>query len=252
MDNYNSQNNFNPNQWNSTGVSSESIAVKSFMTSVFGWMFGALAITALTSFGFSHMPALAEMLYRFRDGAIIGFTPLAYVLMFAPLGLVLLMSFGFNKLSVPVLIGIFILYAAATGASLSTIFFRYDLSIIGSAFAITGGMFGTMAVMGFITKADLSKFGSLMFMGLIGIIIASLVNFFMHSQMLDYIISFAGVAVFTGLTAWDVQKLKQIGAGITYGNESAIKLSVMGALRLYLDFLNLFLFILRIMGGNRR
>jgi FtsH-binding integral membrane protein len=249
MDNYN---NLNPEQWNSSGISSESVAVKTFMTSVFGWMFGALAITALTSFGFSHLPALAEILYRFQDGRIIGFTPVAYIMMFAPLGLVLLMSFGFNKLSVPALIGVFILYAAATGASLSTIFFRYEISVIGSSFAIAGGMFGTMAVMGFITKADLSRFGALMFMGLIGIIIASVVNFFMHSESLNYLISFAGVAVFTGLTAWDVQKLKKIGAGITYGNESAGKLAIMGALQLYLDFLNLFLFILRLMGGNRR
>ncbi len=252
MDNYNSQNNSNANQWNSSGVSAEGIAVKTFMTNVFGWMFGALVITALTSFGFAHLPALAEILYRFHNGIIVGFTPVAYIMMFAPLGLVLLMSFGFNKLSVPALIGIFILYAAATGASLSTIFFRFELSVIGASFAITAGMFGTMAVMGFITKADLSKFGSIMFMGLIGIIIASLVNFFMHSEMLNYLISFAGVAVFTGLTAWDVQRLKQIGAGITYGDASATKLSIMGALRLYLDFLNLFLFILRIMGGNRR
>ncbi|HET6989792.1 MAG TPA: hypothetical protein VFJ43_00645, partial [Bacteroidia bacterium] len=91
MDNYNNQNNFNQDNWNSSGISSENVAVKTFMTNVFGWMFGALAITALTSFGFSHLPALAEILYRFRDGAIIGFTPVAYILMFAPLGLVLLM-----------------------------------------------------------------------------------------------------------------------------------------------------------------
>lgn len=250
MNTFNS-NNMNPDQWNTSGISSGAIAAKTFMTSVFGWMFGALVITALTSFAFSQLPALAELLYNYKDGMLVGFKPLAYVLMFAPLGLVLLMSFGFEKLSFPVLVGIFVLYAAATGASLSTIFFRYDLSIIGASFAITGGMFGTMAVMGFITKADLSKFGAIMWMGLIGIIIASVVNFFMHSEMLDYLISFVGVAVFTGLTAYDVQKLKQIGAGLTHGNESAAKLSVMGALRLYLDFLNLFLFILRIMGGRK-
>ncbi len=251
MENYN-RNSFNPNDWNTQGISSSDVAVKAFMTNVFSWMFGALLVTALTSYGFAHLPALMDLLYRVQDGNVVGFTGLGMAVMFAPLVFVLIMSFGFNKLSVPALVSIFILYAATTGASLSTIFFRFDLPMIGGAFAITAGMFGSMAVMGYITKADLSKFGSIMWMGFIGIFIASLVNMFLHSDGLSYLISFGGVAVFTGLTAWDVQKLKNIGAGVTHGEASAIKLSVMGALRLYLDFLNLFLFILRLMGGNRR
>jgi FtsH-binding integral membrane protein len=109
-------------------------------------------------------------------------------------------------------------------------------------------MFGVMAVMGFVTKADLSKFGSILFMGLIGIVIASLVNMFVGSSTLDYIISFVGVAVFTGLTAYDVQTLKNIAAGNEYGEATMSKLAVMGALRLYLDFINLFLMILRLLG----
>ena len=239
-------NNFNPNDWNTAGASAEGVAIKTFMTSVFAWMFGALLITSITSFAFATVPELKSLLLN-QDG----FTILAYVLMFAPLGLVLLMSLGFAKLPYSTLVSIFILYSAATGASLSTIFLVYEGSIIGASFAITAGMFGTMAVMGYTTKADLSKFGSIMRMGLIGIIIATVVNFFMHSVKLDYLISFVGVAVFTGLTAYDVQKLKQIGAGITHENQSASKLAILGALSLYLDFLNLFLFILRIMGGRK-
>jgi len=252
MENYN-RNSFNSNNWNTQGVSSSDVATKTFMTNVFSWMFGAMLITALTSFGFSHFPALIDLLYYHSpEGILTGTTGLGMAVMFAPLIFVIIMSFGFNKLSVPALIGIFILYAASTGASLSAIFFLYKLPVIGGAFAIAAGMFGTMAVMGYITKADLSKFGAIMWMGFIGILIASVVNFFMHSEGLSYLISFVGVAVFTGLTAWDVQKLKNIGATVTNGEASAIKLSVMGALRLYLDFLNLFLFILRLMGGNRR
>jgi uncharacterized protein len=243
-------NNFNTNDWNTAGASAEGVAIKTFMTSVFAWMFGALLITSITSFAFATVPEL-EILIFDKTGGEIEFTALAYVLMIAPLGLVLLMSLGFAKLPYPVLVSIFILYSAATGASLSTIFLSYDISIIGASFAITAGMFGTMAVMGYTTKADLSKFGSIMRMGLIGIIIATVVNFFMHSEMLDYLISFVGVAVFTGLTAYDVQKLKQIGAGITHENQSASKLAILGALSLYLDFLNLFLFILRIMGDRK-
>jgi FtsH-binding integral membrane protein len=175
-------------------------------------------------------------------------TPIGWAVVFAPLALVMVMSFAFNKLSFPALVGVFMLYSAVNGMSLSTIFLRYEMSLIGVAFAITAGMFGVMAVMGFVTKADLSKFGSILFMGLIGIVIASLVNTFVGSSTLDYIISFVGVAVFTGLTAYDVQTLKNIATGNEYGEATMSKLAVMGALRLYLDFINLFLMILRLLG----
>ncbi|GAB4137054.1 MAG: Bax inhibitor-1/YccA family protein [Bacteroidia bacterium] len=239
--------------WTEPGFAenAQSQATKTFMTNVFAWMSGALMITALTAYLFGKIPSLMEILYRIEEGQVLGFSALGWVVIFAPLALVLLMSFAFNRLSMPALVGVFMLYSAVNGMSLSTIFLRYETGIIGAAFLITAGMFGAMAVMGYITKADLSKFGSIMFMGLIGIVIASLVNMFMHSDTLDYIISFAGVAVFTGLTAWDVQKLKEIGSGTTYGNEVAGKLSILGALTLYLDFINLFLFILRLMGRGR-
>lgn len=218
------------------------------MTQVFAWMSGALMITALTSYLFGNISSLLSVLYRIDGDAIIGMTPIGWAVVFAPLALVMVMSFAFNKLSFPALVGVFMLYSAVNGMSLSTIFLRYEMSLIGVAFAITAGMFGVMAVMGFVTKADLSKFGSILFMGLIGIVIASLVNTFVGSSTLDYIISFVGVAVFTGLTAYDVQTLKNIATGNEYGEATMSKLAVMGALRLYLDFINLFLMILRLLG----
>jgi FtsH-binding integral membrane protein len=176
---------------------------------------------------------------------------LGWVVMLAPLGFVLLMSFAFNRLSYATLIILFITYAALVGISMSFILLAYTLSSVFLTFAITAGMFGTMAVVGYTTKTDLTSFGKIMMMGLVGIIIATIVNMFMQSSMLHYIISYVGVAVFTGLTAYDVQKLKMIGEGTTYGEENTKKLSILGALTLYLDFINLFLMLLRLFGDRR-
>ena len=137
------------------------------------------------------------------------------------------------------------------GISLSFIFLAYTGASIAKTFLITSGMFGSMAVLGYTTKTDLTKFGSLMYMGLIGIIIASVVNMFMGSSTLDYIISFGGVLIFTGLTAYDVQKLKRLGSQMTTEDETTRKFTIMGALTLYLDFINLFLFLLRLFGSRK-
>jgi FtsH-binding integral membrane protein len=161
------------------------------------------------------------------------------------------MSAGFQRLSASTMVLVFVLYSVLMGASLSFIFLAFTGASIAKTFVITSTMFGVMAVVGYTTKTDLSRFGSIMFMGLIGIIIASLVNMFMRSDTMDYIISFIGVLVFTGLTAYDVQKLKRIGAGAGVENETSRKLTIMGALTLYLDFINLFLFLLRFFGDRR-
>ena len=137
------------------------------------------------------------------------------------------------------------------GASLSFIFLMYTGASIAKTFLITASMFGVMAVVGYTTKTDLSKFGSILMMGLVGIIIASVVNMFMRSGTMDYIISFLGVLIFTGLTAYDVQKLKRIGAQMGSEGEMTRKFTIMGALTLYLDFINLFLFLLRFFGNRR-
>ena len=154
-----------------------------------------------------------------------------------------------HKMSVQNAVLWYVIYSILMGISLSFIFMTYTTASIFKTFIISAGMFGTMAVVGYTTKTDLTKFGSFLFMALIGIIIATLVNFFMHSARLDYIISILGVLIFTGLTAFDVQKIKQIGdSGINDGDIMA-KITIQAALTLYLDFLNLFLYLLRFFGN---
>lgn len=222
-------------------------AVSTFLANVFTYMGGALAITGLLAYWFGSTPSLMTYLINPMGGA----TLLGYVVMFSPLAFVLVMSFAFNKLSSFALLGLFVVYAAVMGLSMSFIFLAYTTSSIASTFFITAATFGVMAVLGYTTKQDLTKFGSILFMALIGIIIASIVNMFLSNGMLDIIISCVGVLVFTGLTAYDVQKLKRIGAGVEYGSESSNKLAIMGALNLYLDFVNLFMMLLRLFGDRR-
>ncbi len=219
-----------------------SSSVKAFMNRVFGLMSLALIISGITAFQFSE-----TMLSLLQGGG----TLMMYALMFAPFIFILVMNFGFNKLSPMALTVTFAAFAVVMGMSLSTIFLVYSLGAIAKVFFITAGLFGTMAVLGYTTQTDLTKMGTLLMMALFGMIIASLVNWFMHSEQLDYIISCVGVLVFTGLTAYDVQRLKRIGMGIEYGTAAASKLAVMGALSLYLDFINLFLYLLRIFGNSR-
>ncbi|MCX6296642.1 MAG: Bax inhibitor-1/YccA family protein [Bacteroidetes bacterium] len=221
---------------------------KTFMASVFSWMFAALAITSIVAYYFAHNADLFASLVNVEIGKL---TTLGYIVMFAPLAFILVISFGFNRLSYPVLLFLFLLFSAVMGMSLSFIFHQYTAGSIYGTFAAAAGMFGLMALVGYTTSTDLTKFGSIMIMGMVGIIIASLINYFMQSEMMDYVISVIGVLVFTGLTAYDVQKLKRIGAGVEYGTEVASKLVIMGALNLYMDFLNLFLFLLRIFGDRK-
>jgi uncharacterized protein len=221
---------------------------KTFIASVFSWMFAALAITSVVAYYFGNSMELITMLVNPQVG---GLTTLGYVVMFAPLAFVLVMSFGFNRISYPVLLFLFLLYSAVMGMSLSFIFLAYTSGSIFSTFIAASAMFGVMSVVGYTTKTDLTNFGSIMMMALVGIVIASLINMFMHSDTMDYIISFVGVLVFTGLTAYDVQKLKNIGAGVEFGTASTSKLVIMGALNLYMDFINLFIMLLRLFGDRK-
>lgn len=217
----------------------------SFVANVFMWMFGALVITALVSFLFGTNASLLGLLISQS-----GFTTLGWIVMFAPLGIVLLMSMGYKRLSGNAMTLIFVIYAALMGASLGFIFWAYQLSTIYLAFTITSGLFAVMAVLGYTTKIDLTKFGSIMLMGLIGIIIASVVNLFLHNDAMDFIICIVGVLVFTGLTAYDVQNIKKNAKYAGAHPDTTRKMTVISALRLYLDFINLFLMILRLL--NRR
>jgi FtsH-binding integral membrane protein len=221
---------------------------RKFIANVFMWMFVALGISSLAAYSFASSPALLQMLF---DPATRQPTALFYVAMFSPLAFVLLIRFGLNRISYVGLSLLFTAYSVVTGISLSFILLIYTSSSVLGVFLTSSLVFGIMAVAGYTTKTDLTKFGSLMIMGLFGIIIASVINIFLHSSGLDLIISYVGVAVFVGLTAYDVQKLKRIGAGLEYGDASAKKMALMGGLTLYLDFINLFLMLLRIFGRKR-
>lgn len=224
------------------------VSERSLFASVFTWMFLALAVTTISSLLFAYNPELGNLLYNFDDmGNAIGRSLIGWVVMLAPLGLVLMMNFAFNKLSFVALMGIFFGFSMLMGISLSSIFLAYSLDSIGVVFGSTCALFGVMAVAGYTTKADLTKMGSLLMIGLIGIVIASLINMFMHSDTMGYIISIISVIVFTGLTAYDVQKIKAL-AEANDGSADFKKMGVLGALTLYLDFINLFLSLLRLFG----
>lgn len=220
---------------------------KTFMANVFLWMTVAMVVTAVTAYWFAISPNLIGSLINMETG---GLSTLGWVVTLAPLGFVLLMSFGYQKLSPAILTLLFLSFSVLMGMSLSFILLAYTAASVYKTFAITAGMFGIMAITGYTTKTDLTKFGSIMMMGLIGLVIAMVVNIFLKSSTLEYIISIVGVLVFTGLTAYDVQKLKRIGSsGMDQVNQR--KMSLMGALTLYLDFINLFLFMLRFLGDRR-
>ena len=243
--------NFNsePTSYEYEGTASRSAEqVKSFLSNVFTYMAGALAITGVIAYWFASSESLMSLLVNTQTG---GMSMLGYVVMFSPIIFVLVMSFSFNRLSSFSLLLLFIAYSAVMGMSLSFIFLAYTAASISSTFFITAATFGTMALVGYTTKQDLTKFGSILTMALIGLVIAMLINMFLGSAIMDYVISCIGVLLFTGLTAYDVQKLKRIGSGVEYGSESTNKLAVMGALTLYLDFVNLFLFLLRLFGDRR-
>ena len=235
----------NENQYNTLTdikVRDES-SVQSFMTGVFSWMFIALAITAATAYYVASTPSIMQLMITETGLSIFG-----WVVMLAPIGFVLLMSFRFQKLSAISLSLLFLVYSVLVGLSISFIFMVYTMGSIATTFGVTSLTFGIMAIAGYTTKTDLTKFGSILMMALVGIIVAMLVNFFLKSESMQYFISFIGVLVFTGLTAYDVQKLKKIGTEMVAGQESTRKYAIMGALSLYLDFINLFLFLLRFLG----
>jgi len=224
-------------------------ASKSFMANVFLWMFGALAVSTIFAFLFSTNQSLLSYLVAER-----GLTTLGKVTMFAPLGFVLLMSFGYQRLSATAMAALFVTYAAINGISFAFILLAYTPGSVIGCFASASVMFGVMAVLGYTTNKDLTGFGRIMTMGLIGIVVAMLINLFLKSGPLDYLISLIGVAVFTGLTAYDVQKLKRISQGLEYEGVDASnvrKMSILGALTLYLDFINLFLMLLRLFWGRK-
>ena len=233
-----------------TPASTEASTV--FLAKVFNWMAIGLGLTGVIAFLTTHSQTALQVLFTVQDGYARP-NMLLYGLLIAELGLVFYLSARVQKISAQAATGIFLGYSALNGVTLSTILLYYTSSSVAATFFVTAGMFGAMAVYGFVTKKDLSSWGSFLFMGLIGIIIASVVNIFLGSSMMSWIISGIGVIIFTGLTAYDVQQITRMGEqGIMDGGEAAIrKGAIMGALKLYLDFINLFLMLLRFMGDRR-
>ena len=216
-----------------------------FLAKVFNWMAIGLGITGLLAFLVANTPAALEIFIlnpMMRWGIILG-----------ELGLVFYLSARIQKISPQTATTLFLVYSALNGITLSVILLIYTATSVTATFFITAGMFAAMAVYGLVTKRDLSGLGSFMFMGLIGMIIASVVNIFLQSSMMSWVVSGVGVLVFTGLTAYDVQKITQIGAsGIMQEGEAAIrKGAIIGALALYLDFINLFISLLHFLGVSR-
>ena len=218
---------------------------KTFMSNVFSYMTLALIVSGIAAYLFASSETLKVMLYTETGLSIFG-----WIVMLAPLGLVILLGAKIHKFSFITTISIFAVFSLLMGMSLSSVFLAYTMGSIAITFMVTAGTFGVMAILGYTTSTDLTQFGSILKMALIGLIIAMVVNWFMKSEMMDYVISGIGVLVFTGLTAYDTQKLKNIGATVDANSEEGKKASVMGALSLYLDFVNLFLFLLRFLGSR--
>lgn len=219
---------------------------RAFLNDVFSWMGLGLALTAVVSYFVATTPSIMEMFFTETGPSMLG-----YIVTFAPIGFVLVMSFAFQKLSYGTLVLLFALYAGLMGLSLSFIFMVYTSESIYSTFGISAGMFGAMGLIGYLTKTDLTKMGNILLMALIGVIIAGVVNMFMHSSVMGYIISFVSVLIFCGLTAYDVQKIKNLSEDHSIDAYNKSKLGIMGALTLYLDFINLFLAMLRLFGNRK-
>lgn len=218
------------------------VAFPALMRKVYGWMALALIITGLTSYMVASSPGLMQMIFANRL--------VFWGMVIAEFAIVFVISGRINRLSLVSATTWFVVYSVLNGALLSFIFMVYTQTAITEVFFITAGTFGAMALIGSTTKRDLTKLGGILFMALIGLIIASVVNFFVQSNTLDLIVSYVGVLIFVGLTAWDAQQIKRMLAMAPDAGEGAQKIALLGALNLYLDFINLFLYLLRIFGGR--
>ena len=220
-----------------------SLAFPALMRKVYVWMTLALVITGFTAFGIAENPGLVYTIVTNRL--------LFWGLVIGEFALVMAIYGAIGRLSATAATLLFVLYSIVNGATLSVIFLAYTMTSIASVFFITAGTVAVMAFIGYTTKTDLTSFGKMLMMGLIGIILATVVNIFIGSSMLNMIVSYVGVVVFVGLTVYDSQKIKNLLYQVDNMSEEAQKLALLGSLTLYLDFINLFLMLLRIFGGNR-
>lgn len=215
--------------------------IANFMNGVYAWMFAGLGLTGVIAM----LTARNEQFFQ-------SLLPYMLLLVLAELGLVVAISWAINKISPAAATGMFMLYAALNGLTLSVLFRAYTQASVASAFLITAGMFGAMSFYGMVTKRDLTGIGNMLFMALIGLVIASVVNIFMASSTLYWVISYAGVAIFVGLTAYDTQKLKYYALSTAGDQRMAARMAIVGSLMLYLDFINLLIMILRIFDDRRK
>lgn len=217
-------------------------ATRKFLLNVYNWMAMGLAITGVIAYGISRS-SFVEVMYS---------NPFVlFAIIILQLGVVMGMTFAINKIPSGVAIGAFFLYSALTGLTMSAIFLVYTGTSIASTFFVCAGMFAAVSAFGYVTKSDLSKFGTYFFMALIGLILASVVNIFLKSTTLNWIISYAGVLIFVGLTAYDTQRIKKMSQSTDIDSEEGKKSAVFGSLMLYLDFINMFMFLLRIFGDRK-
>ncbi|PQQ40143.1 hypothetical protein C6H65_16850 [Photorhabdus luminescens] len=217
--------------------------LQTYMAQVYGWMTCGLLLTAFVAWYVSQNQDIVE--YIFSNSVLF------YGLIIAQFGLVFVLSGMINRMGASLATGLFMLYSALTGLTLSSIFVIYTIGSVASTFVVTAGMFGALSFYGYTTKRSLSGLGSFLFMGLIGIILASLINLWLKSEALTWAVTYIGVVIFAGLTAYDTQKLKEMGEDLDVNDkENLRKFSIVGALTLYLDFINMFLMLLRIFGDR--
>jgi len=220
----------------------DTAVLRTYVQRVYAWMVGGLLTTALTAY--------ATVNSELMLNAIFG-TPLRWVVLFAPLVMVWVLASRIDSMKPSTAAGMFIAYSILNGLTFSMLFLIYELGSIFQVFGIAAGMYAVAAVFGYTTKRDLTSMGSFLFMGLIGIILASVVNMFLGSSAIEFAVSVIGVLVFTGLTAYDMQKIKEQAVVMYAGDALAAKRSILGALSLYLNFINLFLMLLRLFGNRR-
>ena len=242
--------NFNYRTTNYTSFSNTSHdeGLRQYFLKIYALMSSGLLITAIAAFAVFSIPALTSLMFNVEMGYITGMTPVGWIITFAPLGIALYFSFGFDRINAQNAQMLFWVYSGLMGMSLASLGFTYTGTSIARTLFICSSMFGGMSIYGYTTKKDLTSMGSFLYMGLIGLILTSVINMFLQSSAVEFALSVVGVLVFTGLIAYDTQKLKAL---YYQGADSSDKMGIMAAFTLYLDFINLFVFLLRFLGVRR-
>lgn len=240
---------FGNSRYNTRSSTGYDEGLRQYFLKIYSLMSGALVITAISAFAVLAIPALTAMMYQITPyGQIIGMTPIGWLISFAPLGFALFFAFGMHKIEAQTAQMLFWAYAVLMGMSLSSLGLMYTGASLVKTFFVCAATFGGMSIYGYTTEKDLTSMGSFLYMGLMGLIIASLVNLFMQSSAIEFALSFIGVGIFTGLIAYDTQKLKDLYFSRA---DSSGKVGIIAALTLYLDFINLFIYLLRFIGVRR-